>query len=602
MIFASYAILNGDSKEYKGNCKMKKILLVVASALATSAWAEVTYTFEDDGRTYVATVEDGQETALSEAAAAVLNGDTVTKFVKRGNGLLRSARDISSFTGDIDIEDGVFQSSPLTASALNVTVGNPEQGTVYVRDGATFDISTDVKSHYLKKTFHFCGQGHEDGVNGKWGALHVSSSGQAEGAMQGLTALDGDVMMRLGCARNVAVICGPMDMGGHTLTFKSDFVSQTASGTYGPIVQCQSNASVGDVVVDGAVNITAYLKWLVPATIGGKNFTVNRDSVLILNSMAQSNVGYAQYRLVMSPGARIQLNGQREKHWQGPVVLEDPGKNAITCIGSTPYSIEFNGDISGGGLIVGENVDVTVNPGNNNRNTSTNGFTVLENGRLILRPEYRSANKDGGDIVISNGFFVCASEGSDYTLPGVRFAGTSTMTGRFAYNYDSPSKVSSDASRRNCIRLPALTLDDGPSVAFSTNVVTDRLVGLGSVSNRIDSSRVEEKYAGTHCAALKVISTWTFDAADVVKGHALLTDGRLDFGSGMVVRLTGSGVRPALGRSKSFVVARADGGVNWLGSKTLEVEEPERWKLELGSDGKTVVATYLPRGLSLIVR
>lgn len=75
---------------------MKMLLLSSALAVVTSVLAEATYDLEDDGRTYVVTVGDGEEATLSEAAAAVLNGDTVTKFVKRGNGLLRSARDIST--------------------------------------------------------------------------------------------------------------------------------------------------------------------------------------------------------------------------------------------------------------------------------------------------------------------------------------------------------------------------------------------------------------------------------------------------------------------------------------------------------------------------
>ena len=46
--------------------------------------ATVTCTYENDDKTYVATVTDAN-TDMSSAAAAVLNGNSVTNFVQRGD-------------------------------------------------------------------------------------------------------------------------------------------------------------------------------------------------------------------------------------------------------------------------------------------------------------------------------------------------------------------------------------------------------------------------------------------------------------------------------------------------------------------------------------
>ena len=79
-------------------------LMMCASALATA-----TYTYENDDKTYVATVTDA-DTAISQAAIGVLNSNAVTNFIKRGTKTLKVySNGANAFTGDVVLETGAIQ-------------------------------------------------------------------------------------------------------------------------------------------------------------------------------------------------------------------------------------------------------------------------------------------------------------------------------------------------------------------------------------------------------------------------------------------------------------------------------------------------------------
>lgn len=66
--------------------------------------AGVVYTYENDGRTYVATVT-GEATSISDEAIAVLSGNEVDTFIKRGEKTLNVDK-CCSFAGDVIFEGG----------------------------------------------------------------------------------------------------------------------------------------------------------------------------------------------------------------------------------------------------------------------------------------------------------------------------------------------------------------------------------------------------------------------------------------------------------------------------------------------------------------
>lgn len=103
----------------------------VAATYSPAALAAIAYTYEDDGKTCVATVtgENGTITTSDEDVATFSNG--FTNFVKRGNkGLYVWAGAANSYTGDIRLEAGdlVFWGNALgignTPGTITIDMGN----------------------------------------------------------------------------------------------------------------------------------------------------------------------------------------------------------------------------------------------------------------------------------------------------------------------------------------------------------------------------------------------------------------------------------------------------------------------------------------------
>ena len=142
------------------NTMKREITTICVAAFAVAAFGE--YSYENGGKTYVATVPAGtvETLASDDAAATVLNENNVTNFVKRGGGTLKVSADLSSFTGDLYVEAGVYASSPQTSDAANTTAGaNGTDYKIFVCDGATFDFDTSVSRHSLSREWHLRGHG-----------------------------------------------------------------------------------------------------------------------------------------------------------------------------------------------------------------------------------------------------------------------------------------------------------------------------------------------------------------------------------------------------------------------------------------------------------
>ena len=102
-------------------------------AASPSLLAESIYTYENDNKTLVATVTSAGET-ISQAAINVLDSNTVTNFVKRGDkSLTVNSGGGSAFTGDVRIEDG-----SIVAGGLN-PLGT--SGTITVCSAKTLTLS-----------------------------------------------------------------------------------------------------------------------------------------------------------------------------------------------------------------------------------------------------------------------------------------------------------------------------------------------------------------------------------------------------------------------------------------------------------------------------
>lgn len=595
------------------------LLSAVSLAFAAGAVrADAVYSFENDNKTYVVTVAAGETATLADgdAPAGVLNENNVTNFVKRGDGTLKVSANLSSFTGDLYVEDGVYSSSPQTGNAANTTAGaTGTEYKIFVLPGATFDFDTTVAGHVLRREWHICGRGHDDAPQGELGALHVTFSGQALSAVAGKVVLEGETLIRYGTGRDIALIGCPMDMQKNTLILKSD------ARTLGPIVSCDNyeqsfRSNGGNVIVEGCAKISGHLSWLKSETDGEYSLTVNTNSTLILNSMSTTaEKASAYHALVLKKGAKIELIGGNEKIFRGGVLFEDPVHNVITSstTGDSRYGINFHCDVKGSGFTAEGKTLVELRKYDNVEshkpsNTSTNGMVVADGALVDLRSNNRdllNLTAKGGDIIVSNGTVCCGNTFYDFAGwdGAVQFSGSRcTWTGPRYYNYDSPGSTSQNAANRNSMKFKNLRFCGNPSIAFCTNVVVGTLSGVGAVSNTVSvsGSSVYGSWAGDKCGAFKVLTAWNFDVEDVLSGGALATDGRLDFASGAKIRLNGTGNIKKSPYSR--VVAYADGGIYGLDSATFEVEEPDRWSLAAGGDGKTLLMVYKPKGMVVTFR
>lgn len=88
---------------------MKRLLTISAAVAAAActhvALAAISYSYENDGKTYVLTVDSGTNW-LQEEHQTVLNKNEVTNLVKRGAGTLGVNGTARQFTGDVRIEEG----------------------------------------------------------------------------------------------------------------------------------------------------------------------------------------------------------------------------------------------------------------------------------------------------------------------------------------------------------------------------------------------------------------------------------------------------------------------------------------------------------------
>ena len=593
------------------------VFAVSLAFAAGAARADAAYSYENDNKTYVVTVEAGETATLADgdAPTGVLKENNVTNFVKRGDGTLKVSANLSSFAGDLYVEDGVYSSSPTADNAANTTAGaTGTEYKIFVLPGATFDFDTTVTGHFLEREWHITGRGYDDPEKGELGALHSTASGQALSAVAGTVILEGETMIRYGGGSNIALVGCPMDMQRNTLVLKSD------AETLGPIVTCNNKGKDfkthgGNVVVEGCVNISDDLGWLDSGTPGGCSLTVSANSTLLLNSMSDDDVrSTANHTLVLKEGAKIVLVGRYDKTFRGGVVFEDPVRNVITSSAGDGewYRINFVCDVKGSGFVADGNALVEIRKYDGEsyafENTSTNGMVVANGAHLDLRStekELLNLSQDGGDITVSNGTVCCDNQFYSFARwdGALRFYGdNNTWTGYPFYDFDDPWDIAA-SGRRNSFKFKNLYFCGNPSIAFSTNVIVNSLNGVGAVSNVVRvtaDSRVYTSKDANRCRAFKVLGTWSFDVADVLAGGSLATDGRLDFYSGATIRMNGTG-KPTDG-DLSRVVAYAEGGIYGLDSAVLEVDEYSRWRLSAGSDGKTLIATYLPNGMAIIVR
>lgn len=568
------------------------------------------YTYENDGRTYVVTVPTNTTEEISAEAVQILNdvSQTVTNFVKRGDGTLTVSSDLAQFTGDLCVEAGEYQMIPPTAT--NYAMGRDSVDSVaYVREGATLSLNVARAITSAKHTVCFEGTGF-----GGIGAILVrkAHTQPTKNIIGSKWVLSGDALVvnKSTNLQGLLVDNAKIDMQGHTLTYGGD-------KAYIKFVDdADLRERMGDIVfASGSHQLATSLTWLK----GGHTMRVKKDVTLVLNQV-DKNSAASTYTNVFEKGC-LGINvwnnsgdvSQYHNYFAGPTVIEGDFLPLVKKDG-TMVQVWFNGPISGGGFTLGSGMTLgiggTFDWQHPYRNTFTNGIVAAAGSQVRLNfgmADWDSVPRNGGPIVLTNAT-LWTKNGMTYFLPRIVMQGACEVIGRHDFDYNCvpngkggfTEKGTAESAFRN-----ERTLEFGANadVAFSADVVASNVKGLAVLTNAttVADSRTTGVGVGLFMEKIRIGYTWEIDTAQVTAGQRMLVRDQIDLCDGIQVRLTGAA--KAKGGVRSFKIAEAGTSINWLGAKTLTAtDDPKHWKLRIGEDGRTLWADYTPDGLILIFR
>ena len=345
------SILDNLVKSYSGGNRsnFSKCLIAFCSAAllgAGTAQAAATYTTEDNGATLVVTVDaEGATLDSSQIVAGV------TKIAKRGSGKLTSV-DISSYTGDFDIEEGIWCCTD--AKQFGAASKSVDSGTIHVRDGASIEYAgTNTKPGTISgKTVHLYGAAASGATSASKFFMSASPSmtGDGFGNHTAFVLHDNAAFYSKNrtCFPNATI-----DLGGHTLTLKSN--SHDFGGTI---------TNGGAIVLSGAT-LMAESKALTFAADCAANAYVEIGSGSTLN--IKSLTTHANGWTLKNKGGTVTCNANNTPtatatgNWDGPVEYSGSAKTVVWGASAGNYGVRttvfnINGAISGTGTL-------TVGPG-----------------------------------------------------------------------------------------------------------------------------------------------------------------------------------------------------------------------------------------------
>ena len=495
------------SARLEGRGFLPQVLALAAlTLLAPLAHGGATYDTEDNGATLVVDV-DAEGATLD--AAEVTSRPDITKIVKRGAGKLTST-DISSFTGDFDIESGIWACT--AAGHFGATSTNAPSGTIDVRDGASIEYAgSGANPGTLSgKTVNLYGAA-ASGARGKiWNSKAVqmgdpnSSSAVGLGANTSIILHDNATIN--GCAR--LSMSGTFDLGGNVLTLT---IYSWGSIDFGGVVT--NGGSI--VIASGATFANDSRPLIFAADCASNAFVQVNGGTLNVKRTVTAN-GWK----VKNNGGTINSNMNRQPtvttagYWDGPIELSGATKmaNFATTKAENQWTVTtvFNliDNLSGSGTLL-------VGPGRLNvhgpaANTYAGAVTVR--GKSTDQSATYKVTSGGGGIgaVTSAGVFTNASSITFRDSAGLTFlddtassVGTVSFIGDVSTFTGDPGDDTQSISGGSTAARPtiagivktgsnALVVDSPVHVTGQTIVSNGTLrIGLRSQSA---SNGLEEKY------------------------------------------------------------------------------------------------------------
>lgn len=601
---------------------MKRLLtLATTVSLAVNARAEAVYAYDDADRlNYSVSIPSGETAEISSGAIALLNENSVTNFIKRGDGTLVVGSVLDSYTGSVCVEDGIYRMAPSKTdnTACGVRSGG---GVIVVSDGATLSLRTTIQGTSLSgKKIVFGGRGH----NGM-GALYVepeTSANQESATFGNNFELTSDTLVRN--AANVwfrfCTYWKTMDMNGHALTFSNsgNYSRQVTVGFAGA-----SSGNEYDVKNPGPIyGIEGGIRF---ANNYWQNLSGNANILTISNNATfcfNVPASTATRKLIMAPGSRFLLNNgvtdnSWYNNWGGPVQLDGDELIPIDSPIRT-YTMYLSGTILSGGLLIRQPMFLHLY-----RRWSANNLDkgiVVANGGTVNVWYKDCLTASCGPLVVTNGCvnFRAASEAESalkhvLSLPTAVMHGNTTVTNGYGWWKGCLTKTGTgNLVYESWIGAPELHLEGGsfimPKTTYSGTLlnvpelpVFTNLTATGgteidfggksySVKNLVGATSLVD------CPAFTVDEQWTISADDAIAGNVLETLGSFAFGVGasVALELPTSTVRG----THTYTVLTAQGGVTGFTPGVVA----DHWQTSLSGDGKTVLLTHVGIGFTMSFR
>ena len=319
------------------------------SSLAVSALAlallspdvrgAATYTTEDNGATLVVTVDaDGATLDASQVTSSITN------IAKRGPGKLTSVA-ISSYTGDFDIEEGIWCCTD--AKHFGATSTTASSGTIHVRNGASIEYagSNKYSGAISGKTVHLYGTAASGATQGAKIFLTSNIQMADPGLGKNMTIILHDDASIY--SQNRLTLIGTFDLDGHALTLKN------------------ATHDIGGVVTNGgSVVISSSTTWMTQSA--AINFAADCAATAFVQVNGTFNIKdkrtYAHGWTIKNNGGTITCNTVRFPTrtdtgiWEGPIEFSSAAKIANYGATSGAWNVTntvFNamGSLSGTGTL-----------------------------------------------------------------------------------------------------------------------------------------------------------------------------------------------------------------------------------------------------------
>ena len=604
---------------------MKRLLMFTALvSLAANAVAEAVYTYDDaDNRNYVVTVPADETAEISSTAVALLNGGTVTNFIKRGDGVLVVGSVLDSYTGSVCVEDGIYRMKPEKTdnTACGARSGG---GDIIVSDGATLSLRTTTEKTTLSgKKIVFGGRGH-NGI----GALYVEP--ETTQAQTGVTFCNTFELASDALVRNASSFefrfssyWQGVDMNGHSLTFSNsgDYSKQVVVGFAGANNDNYAITDPGPIYgIEGGIKFGNNF-W--QNLSGAANtLTISNSAAFVFNATAAS----ASRKLIMAPGSRFSVaagdksDNMWYNNWAGSIQLEGEELTPIDSPTDWRYSVFLSGQILSGGLRIRQRMPLHLA-----RRWSANNLDkgiVVDNGGTVNIWYANSLTDTCGPLVVTNGTVWFKSDSyaestskNVLSLPTATFHGNTSVTGNCAYGCWKGSLTKTGAGDLKYdawVGAPELRLEGGrflmpagsytgtianvPTLPVFTNLTAKSGTEIGFAGNSYSVKNLTGSTTLTDCPTFTVDGQWTISADEAVSGSKLETAGSFAFGAGASVALTPP-ASTVIG-TRTYTVLTAEGGITGFTPGIVA----DHWHTSLSADGKSVLLTHVGQGFKVIFR